>query len=92
MRPNKGSSTPHTFGAIMNAHAQVNSRAEEFPTSQRDVLNFDRQGKAVVNNAALFADDKKASPFSPLLCVLLPLAAGIFAKVGVALQLFHLAH
>jgi len=36
--------------------------------------------------------EKGASPYSVLPCVLLLLAAGLFAKIGVAAQLIHHMH
>jgi hypothetical protein len=36
--------------------------------------------------------EKGASPYSVLLCVLLLLAAGLFVKIGVAIQLIHHLH
>jgi len=33
----------------------------------------------------------KENPYSPLLCILILLMAGIFVKTGGATQLFHLA-
>jgi hypothetical protein len=36
--------------------------------------------------------EKGASPYSVLPCVLLLLAAGLFAKIGVAAQLIHHLH
>jgi hypothetical protein len=36
--------------------------------------------------------EKSESPYSVLPCVLLLLAAGLFAKIGVAVQLIHHVH
>jgi hypothetical protein len=54
-----------------------------------DTIASDCGGVVMANN---IQTEKSASPYSVLPSVLLPLAAGLFVKIGVAAQLIHHVH
>lgn len=72
----------------MNTHFQASNAARVVDGAPRD--NLVRNAR----NSNLGRPDEGSgqSPFSPLLCVLLLVAAGLLVKFGPALQSFHLAH
>ena len=72
------------IGTTMNMHFQASNAARAIdgaPSLVRNARNSNRPD-----------DGSGQSPFSPLLCVLLLVGAGILVKFGPALQSFHLAH
>jgi hypothetical protein len=77
-----------TLGATMKTRFQAGSAARAIDSAQRN--NLVRKPRN--NPAGRSRDDRGQSPFSPLLCILLLVAAGMLAKFGPALQSFHLAH
>jgi len=79
--------TAHS-GATMNTHFQANNAARAIDSAPRNGL----VGKARNGNIGRSDDGSGQSPFSPLLCVLMLMGAGILVKFGPALQSFHLAH
>ena len=78
-------STAH-IGATMNTHFQASNAARAIDGAPSLVR------KAKNSNLGRSDDGSGQSPFSPLLCVLLLVGAGILVKFGPALQSFHLAH
>jgi hypothetical protein len=76
------------IGAIMNTHFQASNAARAIDHAPRNSL----VRKARNSNNGRCDDGSGQSPFSPLLCVLLLVVAGILVKFGPALQSFHLAH
>jgi hypothetical protein len=85
-------SSAHLFaanvGATMNTHFQPSNAARVIDRAPRNSL----VRKARNSNLARPDDGSGQSPFSPLLCVLLLVGAGILVKFGPALQSLHLAH
>ena len=79
--------TAHS-GATMNTHFQPSNVARAIDGAPRNGL----ARKARNSNLGRSDDGSRQSPFSPLLCVLLLVAAGLLVKFGPALQSFHLAH
>ena len=76
------------IGATMNTHFQASNAARAIDGAPRNSL----VRKARNSNLGRSDDGSGQSPFSPLLCVLLLVGAGILVKFGPALQSFHLAH
>jgi len=76
------------IGATMNTHFQAISAARAIDGAPRNSL----VRKARNGILGRSDDGSGQSPFSPLLCVLLLVGAGILVKLGPALQSIHLAH
>ena len=76
------------IGATMNTHFQASNAARAIDGAPRNSL----VRKAKNSNHGRSDDGSGESPFSPLLCVLLLVGAGLLIKFGPALQSFHLAH
>ena len=75
----------------MNKHFQAGNAAYEIRrASQFD--HPDRGRKSRINAAEPTEGSQGKSPFSPPMCVLLLVIAGMLIKFGAALQTFHLAH
>jgi hypothetical protein len=72
----------------MNTHFQPSNAARAIDSAPRNGL----VRKARDSNLGRSDDGSGQSPFSPLLCVLLLVGAGLLVKFGPALQSFHLAH
>jgi hypothetical protein len=75
-------------GATMNTHFQATNAARAIDGAPRNSL----VRKAKNSNLDRSDHGSGQSPFSPLLCVLLLVCAGLLVKFGPALQSFHLAH
>ena len=72
----------------MDRHFHAGSAASAIGSAQSS--NLIRKS---VNSTVRQSDDSRGqSPFSPLLCVLLLVSAGILVKFGPALQSLHLVH
>jgi len=71
----------------MERHFHANSAARAIGGAPRN--NLFRKANSTV---ARLGDGKGQSPFSPLLCVLLLMAAGMLVKFGAALQSLHVFH
>jgi hypothetical protein len=72
----------------MDRHFHVNSAARAIGGIQRNNI-----AHKPMNSAVGRSDDSRGqSPFSPLLCILLLVGAGMLLKFGPALQSFHLVH
>jgi hypothetical protein len=82
-----GGKTAH-IGTTMNTHFQPSNAARAIDSAPRNGL----VRKARNSNLGRSDDGSGQSPFSPLLCVMLLVGAGILVKFGPALQSFHLAH
>jgi len=72
----------------MDRHFHANGAARAIGGAQRNNIAH----KSMISTVGRSDDSRGQSPFSPLLCVLLLMSAGIFVKFGPALQSFHLVH
>ena len=74
------------IGATMNTHFQASNAARAVDGAPSLVR------KARNGNLGRTDQGRGQSPFSPLLCVLLLVGAGLLVKFSPVLQSFHLAH